>query len=110
MGIDAVVTFDTKSGEAPDHAWVFFERRKSTTGVGGRFVVDMGGQRFWSPGYRRGNWPKIAAVLLELMADPNISDVWYHGDSGGQSSARPFTLDDFVEYSREWVRDPGWSS
>lgn len=38
------------------------------------------GCRHYGIGYERGPWPKLAAVLMELMSTPTVEKVWYGGD------------------------------
>ena len=106
MGIDAVVTFRPKPGAVSMSAWVAIKAADTWRGVGGAFQVDMDGERYWSPDYRRGDWTKIAAVLMRLMADPAVEAVWYHGDCHDDSPIPPFTIDDLAEYCREYINQP----
>jgi hypothetical protein len=90
MGIDLRIVVRAKAGYSPP----------SPERVGGQFCESgyFAGYthelssltRYYGPGYERGPWPDIAATLLELLADENIEDVGYGGDS--DEYVEPVTL------------------
>lgn len=65
---------------------------------GATFEVDMGA-RYYGPGYERGPWPKISAVLMELMATPGVTGVWY----GGDEEVYPMTGKVLEEFTRHYL-------
>lgn len=44
--------------------------------------------RYYGPGYERGLWPALCAILMLLHADESIERVWY-GDDGDDECALP---------------------
>lgn len=59
--------------------------------------------RLYGEHYERGPWPQIAAVLMELLADPNIETVWYGGDS--YPSYSQFTKDDLFQTTEYYLKN-----
>ena len=57
--------------------------------------------RYYAPGYERGPWPSIAAVLMALHAAPNVATVWYFGDCS--EGDKPFTPERVHEYSAHYT-------
>lgn len=57
------------------------------------------GARYYGEGYERGPWPKIAAVLMELMQDPDIEGVWY----GGDDWPKLMTPDELIGTTRHYI-------
>lgn len=60
--------------------------------------------RYYGPGYERGPWPRIAAVLMALHASQNVSAVWYYGDCSG-GSEEPFTPEQVHEFSAHYMKE-----
>lgn len=54
--------------------------------------------RYWNPDRGSGRWPRIAAVLLELLAEAET--VWYYGDD---EEPREFTKADFMRFTAEYL-------
>lgn len=85
MGVDAVILFqatgDTE-GLCLDSCVTIREaseyKKEDNAGATHEACVPW---RYYGPHYARGHWPSIAAVLMELLQHPNISKVWYGGDS-----------------------------
>lgn len=57
-------------------------------------------ERYYGPGYERGSWPDICSVLMLLHACPQVSKVWYGGDSYDPPEC---TVDDVLEISRHFM-------
>lgn len=103
MGIDACIYVKTSDGQEPAVcdslppgcrvvATAFFER--ATHEIDQRF-------RYYGPGYERGPWPSIAAVLMALYAAPNVEAVWYFGDCHDEDE--PFTREQVLEFSEHYM-------
>jgi len=85
MGIDATILF--RSDAVPDIA---LDREWSICKYSGWAGVEFDGAcpthevdsltRYYAPGYERGEWPSIAAVLMQLHEAPEVEVVWYGGD------------------------------
>jgi hypothetical protein len=106
MGLDACFAVKTNDGNEPDLSnsvdYLSIEK-KSEFGYlpsGATHGVNFYG-RFYGIGYERGNWPKIASVILCLMAAPNVECVWYYSDC--EEPEMPFTMQDFYEFSDHYV-------
>lgn len=86
MGVDAMMYVKTRDGLIPDDVYqVDFSPVGKTDydyglcPAGADFRVECEG-RMYRPGYERGHWPTLSALLLELLACRTIESVWYFGD------------------------------
>lgn len=59
--------------------------------------------RFYGPDYARGPWPTLSAALMLLLNSPDVETVWYCGDSGGEETEEPWTLEKLAEYTAYFV-------
>lgn len=59
--------------------------------------------RYYGPGYERGPWPDIAAVLMALHASPDVETVWYFGDCSDGDA--PFTPQRVQEFSAHYMAE-----
>lgn len=59
--------------------------------------------RYYGPGYERGPWPSIAAVLMALHASPDVEKVWYFGDCS--DGDEPFTPQLVQEFSAHYMTE-----
>lgn len=81
MGIDASIMVKTRDGQIPqissdmDFSPSPYDEHWFSVNSPWYF-------RFYGKEYRRGPWPRIAAILLELLEDPGIKEVRYSGDIG----------------------------
>ena len=62
---------------------------------------------YYGPGYERGPWPVISAVLDILRAVAPDGEVYYHGDSSWYFELPPFTREDQDAVWRHWA-GPHW--
>ena len=105
MGVDVRIYFKTKSGDDPELYWGLSDSasitRATEYGVeGSTHEVDTP-WRYYGPGYERGPWPKIASVLINLLANKDIETVWYFGDCYDEGD--PFTLEMLEQYTRHFI-------
>jgi len=105
MGIDTCIYVKTKDtqepeihGSLPPYCQMFFAADWAPEGA--THEIDNP-WRYWSYHYDRGPWPHIAAVLLELLAAPNVEKVWYCGDH--EDTAEPFTLEMLNQFNSDYV-------
>lgn len=60
--------------------------------------------RYYGVGYERGPWPDIAALLLQLLINPDIEGVWYYGDHTSAHEQYHFvTVDTINKMNRHYV-------
>lgn len=66
-------------------------------------------ERFWGPGYERGDWPKIASWILALGAAFPDCKIIYHGDSDDKQDdlRNEMTTERFEEYWAHWLSPHG---
>jgi hypothetical protein len=93
MGIDALIYFKTFNGSEPHLCDALpqgcsLRPADSFACAGSTHSVDQL-WRYYGPGYERGPWPHIAAVLMTLHASPDVEAVWYYGDC--EDGCEPFT-------------------
>lgn len=88
MGIDAMIFFKSEKDEpifARDLSCATFKKLTTddyTWASGATHRVHLSGNdRFYGKHYEPGVWPVIAGVLMELFASPDITAVYYGGDS-----------------------------
>lgn len=92
MGLDAEIYFLPKKADPdfylpPGFALVpVSDHEYLPEGV---WEVDCGCCRYYAQGYERGPWPALAAVLMTLIACPDVEKVWY----GHDSDDCPFPVD-----------------
>lgn len=55
--------------------------------------------------YERGPWPEIAAIIMELLADPKVTKVWYDGDSGLPEDTSEMTEQRFFEITKHYLKN-----
>lgn len=60
--------------------------------------------RFYGKEYQRGHWPRIAAILLELLADSSIEEVRYSGDCGEYDEG-PVTVEFINDMNKFYVEN-----
>lgn len=107
MGVDACIYFKTRDGEEPalcNSLPLGCEIRKAGEWAydGATHEVDQC-WRYYGPGYERGPWPSIAAVLMELHASPDVETVWYFGDCN--DSDEPFTPQRVQEFNAHYMAE-----
>ena len=105
MGINARIYCKTTDGKEPELCDNLPNDAAITTAgewaqEGSTHEIDML-WRYYGPGYERGPWPKIAAVLMALHACSNVETVWYFG--GCSDSDAPFTPERVQEYNEHYM-------
>jgi hypothetical protein len=111
MGVDACIYFKTRDGFEPPGL--------GTLGLGtllpskcpiiaavDDFVESATHEidqnwRYYGPGYERGPWPIIAAVLMALHASHDVETVWYFGDCFGEDG--PFTPQQVLAFTAHYM-------
>ena len=100
MGMNAVIYIKTRTGEEP---MLCDELPECCSIVATDGCVDGATHevdnpwRYYGPGYERGPWPSIRAVLEVLLASPDVESVWYVG--GEFEGEGPFTPQQVQEFS-----------
>lgn len=90
MGIDVVIYFQADEDFSDNHLERFLGNGFDVVNVidwqldtydinGATHVIDTF-ERYYGPGYERGDWGKICRVLMLLHACPKVKKVWYGGD------------------------------
>lgn len=102
MGVDAVVYVRVRKDSWVDTPCTLNRCNGGPPGST-HHVADMAGDRYWSPQYRRGDWPQRAAQLLALMADPDVETLWYGGDNVDADQIPIMDMDRFTEYCSSFV-------
>ena len=111
MGIDACIYVKTSDGQEPQlcdplpndcRVCPVDPRYQGYECEGATHEIDQH-WRYYSPGYERGPWPSIAAVLLALHASPNVETVWYFGDCS--DGDQPFTPERVQEISAHYMKE-----
>jgi len=105
MGIDACIYFKTFSGGEPTLCDPLPEScsislADSWACEGSTHQIDQC-WRYYGPGYERGPWPRIAAVLMALHASKDVEAVWYFGDCSEEDE--PFTPQRVQEFSAHYM-------
>ena len=105
MGIDACIYCKTKDGKEPelcdgmpDGVAIIAADDWAPEGATHEIYEPW---RYYSPGYERGPWPRIAAALMALHACENVETVWYFGDCSETDA--PFTPERVQEYSAHYM-------
>ena len=113
MGIDVEIYFETEPGApvpvfSDDYDFKIVSlagdpdvRRDAEGNLPTHHVQTF--RRYYGPGYERGSWPVICAVLMRLFATQGMKRVWYFGDSGEIEDRKPMTIDDVLELSRHYM-------
>ncbi len=105
MGVDACIYCKTKDGNEP----ALCDSLPSGATIVAAGELAQGGAtheidqpwHYYGTGYARGPWPKIAAVLMALLACENVETVWYFGDCS--DTDEPFTPARVQEYSAYYM-------
>lgn len=105
MGIDACIYFKSTDGREPELCdslpnGAAIIAADEWAQEGATHAIDVP-WRYYSPGYERGPWPMICAVLMALHACANVETVWYFGDCS--ESDAPFTPERVQEYSAHYM-------
>jgi len=112
MGLDAAICFKTRNGQdavlfdSLDYS-VIKADQGYRFGIIATHEVNITG-RYYAPNYMRGNWPDISAVLMALLACPDIETVWYYGDCEGPLEG-PFTVEMLHEYNAHYLANGAWA-
>ena len=97
MGVDTRIFIKT-NGKWPEdvslQSWVTIEPVEGYHPEGATHEVHTC-ERFYGPCYERGDWPIIAATLMDLMASKAVETVWYMGDHEDAEMAKPLTREKF---------------
>ena len=106
MGLDTEILFRCKNAEPAledpllnGFKIVPIGRYMAEECLGATHEIDTG-SRYYGPGYERGPWPKIAAVLMELLACEDVEKVWYGSDA---STPQEIDADGVCEISRHYM-------
>lgn len=67
--------------------------------------IDMGGARYYAPGYERGPWPEIAVCIMATVAAFPNCVVHYGGDSDWES---PIVDEDVLTNTWAHYLGPNW--
>ena len=107
MGIDTCIYVKTRDGNEPDVCDLLpngcrVVPASECAADGATHEIDQN-WRYYGPGYERGPWPSICAVLMALHASPNVETVWYFGDS--TIGDDPFTPQRVHEFSAHYMRE-----
>ena len=105
MGIDACIYIKTGNGEEPELCdslpdGCMIKPTKDNPPEGATHEITQN-WRYYGPGYERGPWPSIAAVLMALHACSNVVTVWYFGDC--VDNDEPFTPQRVHEFSAYYM-------
>ena len=107
MGVDACIYVKTRDGNEPElcdslPSGCTVQAAREWACEGATHEIEQC-WRYYGPGYERGPWPSIAAVLMALHASPNVETVWYFGDfSDGDE---PFTPQRVHEFSAHYMAE-----
>ena len=107
MGVDACIYFKTRNGDEPTLCdglppECSIVKASEWACEGATHEVDQL-WRYYGPGYERGPWPRIAAVLMALHASPDVETVWYFGDCS--DGDEPFTPQRVHEFSAHYMAE-----
>lgn len=95
MGIDAQIYLKADN-DAPEFEWPLpngytlqpADPERAPTGATHEVYTLS---RYYGPGYERGPWPDLCAVLMLLHACPSVQTVWYGGDNTDDAPECPPT-------------------
>lgn len=107
MGVNACIYFKTRNGEYPELCDSLPQGCDIIKAVGlacegATHEVDQC-WRYYGPGYERGPWPNIAAVLMALYASHDVETVWYFGDC--KDGDEPFTPQRVQEFCAHYMAE-----
>lgn len=107
MGVDACIYLKTRNGDEPTLCdslpqGCSMVDAKKWAPDGATHEIDQC-WRYYGPGYERGPWPSIAAVLMALHASPDVETVWYFGDCS--DGDEPFTPQRVQEFSAHYMTE-----
>ena len=107
MGVDACIYVRTRDGNEPElcdslPSGCAVQAARAWACEGATHEIDQC-WRYYGPGYERGPWPSIAAVLMALHASPNVETVWYFGDCSDGDG--PFTPERVNEFSAHYMAE-----
>ena len=101
MGIDVEIYFKAEKGSGWDNAKTVLGTVKINDDT--EFTEPTHNissmVRLYSQNYARGPWPQISSVLMELLADPEVSKIWYGGDCDDPENIPEFTREKLFELS-----------
>lgn len=60
---------------------------------------------FYGPGYERGPWPSICAILMQLLMSSDVEVVWYDGDSTPIEKMKPLEINRVLKISEHYMRN-----
>lgn len=105
MGIDIEVYFKAEKGSSWDNVKTRLGKTKANDDEDFTEPTHNISSlvRLYDFGYERGHWPEIAEVLMELLADPNISKVWYGGDGGYPEDIKEMTEERFFKITKHYL-------
>jgi hypothetical protein len=107
MGIDVVIRIETRGAELPqslrsryaDRDWSPVSTEDGP--VAHQFELCLM-SRLWAPDYPRGDWLELLGLLVDLLASPEVVNVWYGGDSyDGRGDL--VTEDFLVKYTKAFI-------
>lgn len=105
MGIDVKLLIEC-DGPAPDFKIYPDDRwedaRDWEKNCGANYSL-WTGARYYGPGYERGPWPEICAVLMQLFADSRVKRIWYFGDCSNMEDIPPLMRVDVLEISGHFM-------
>ena len=93
MGIDACIYLKCKAGvdeldlDTPLPDGCALMAADDIAPAGASHGIDTG-DRYYGPGYERGDWPRICALLLTLFASKDVETIWYFGDRRPPQAAK----------------------
>lgn len=104
MGVDAVVYLRCRPDARLSDLWlpegVISAKREDWWPLNATHeVVGLG--RYYGPDYERGEWPRLAGVLLACHAHPDVDVVWYGGDAEDEIAECPVAR--VLEISAYWA-------
>jgi hypothetical protein len=107
MGIDACIYIKCRSGRGePQFETPLPEDCKilpvDDLAPKGASLEVATGDRYYGPGYERGDWPRICAILLSLFATSDVEVVWYFGEV--DDHPKPMKPDDVFAICRHYVQ------
>lgn len=106
MGVDSRILIKTRNGNEPNLCDVLpagcsLIKTDDDVCEGATHEVEQS-WRYYGPGYERGPWPMIAAVLMVMHASEDVETVWYFGDN--HEGDAPFTPERVHEFSAHYMR------
>lgn len=109
MGVDAEILVRTKDGSAPrvpfwceNHVEVVPPYDGLHPKYATHYLRTV--WRVYREDYERGPWPLIASLLLALLEDDAVTDVWYEGDDMIGSETEPINVEFVNEINLHYVK------